>query len=104
MNTIKFSKTYPKLWGQKKASLIHLRILRAELVSPMLIEYDTKDINKDYYPLPKSGFLLQLIFIGEYDIPFCTLRRYTEEKKHYYQSRIGLTFNISVEMISNANN
>ena len=101
---IKFSHNYPKLWHQKKAELLAVRIIDAQAVqiNQDLIEYDTgfetvddfMDIQKDYYQLPKQGKLIQLIFIGDKDIPFCTLRRHTEQKYQYYFSCIGEVFEV----------
>ena len=60
----------------------------------------TKNINTDFvgdikehrhYPLPKSGELIQLVFLGDKGIPFCTLRStYSKmgNKIEYYKSKI----------------
>lgn len=94
MKEIKFSKEYPKLWNQTEATLIMVRILEAENIkcNRDLIEYDTKDNKGEYYELPNKGRLLQLIFIGDRDIPFCTLRRSTPTKEAYYTNSIGHEF------------
>ena len=103
MTTIKFSHTYLKLWEQKKGELIAVRILdaRSVAVNKALLDYDTMyfdDLgNPEYYELSKEGKLIQLIFIGNFEIPFCTLRRYTKEKFEYYQNNIGEVFNIVIE-------
>jgi hypothetical protein len=94
---IKFSHNYPKLWGQKKAELIGVRILNAQAINKDLIEYDTKTSEGEYYELPKKGELIQLVFVGDKDIPFCTLRRYTEVKYLYYSENVGNTFDIVIE-------
>jgi hypothetical protein len=114
MSEIKFSHKYPKMWNQIEgpATLLAIRILDAKDVQQNkdLIEYDTYwndswDNNwcefeidiphiDGYYPLPTSGKLIQLIFIGCKDIPFCTLRRHTEEKEKYYAGEIGKQFKV----------
>jgi hypothetical protein len=108
MNEIKFSHNYPKIWGQKEATLILIRVLDAKAVqnNKDLLEYDTRydlpDYSPDffdelvYYPLPKTGKLIQLIFIGDKDIPFCTIRRHTPEKEKYYDSKLGYKFAIVI--------
>lgn len=104
MNNIKFSHDYPKLWGQKTAELIAVRIIDAQAISinKQLIEYDTKYLVREspplygYYQLPKIGKLIQLIFIGNFDIPFCTLRRYIPDKYEFYKGKIGSVFNVVV--------
>jgi len=93
--TIKFSSNYPKLWNQKTATLLEIRLLQRENLRKELIEYDTKNNNGEYYQLPK-GTLLQLIFVGDKGIPFCTLRRHTPAKEVYYQSHIGYMFDIVI--------
>lgn len=96
MNAIKFSKEYPKLWKQEEAILMAVRVLDAEMINEnkALLEYDTKADDGSYYELPKEGKMLQLVFIGNKDIPFCTIRRHTFGKEHYYQNLIGHTLKI----------
>ena len=99
MNQIKFSHKYPKLWNQKQAELISVRLLDAERINDDLRAYDTfYDGNSvdDWgnYEIPNKGLLLQLLFYGDKQIPFCTIRRYTTEKEKYYQSKIGQIFEI----------
>lgn len=105
MKQIKFSHSYPKLWGQKKAELIAVRILDAQAVdiNNTLKEYDTlwEKLNPDgsktigYYALPKEGKLIQLIFIGDKDIPFCTIRSYNIGKYEFYIHNVGQIFEIA---------
>jgi hypothetical protein len=102
MPTIKFSHHHPKIWGQKVAQLIHVQILTADYVqnNKALLQYDTlyiTDLDVGYYQLPKQGKLIQLIFVGDNQIPFCTLRRYTTEKHRYYMANIKCIFEVVVE-------
>ena len=46
--------------------------------------------------LPK-GKLIQLFFIGNECIPFCTIRSYTPEKFLYYHGWLHTTFKIEVK-------
>jgi hypothetical protein len=99
---IKFSHIYPKLHDQTAADLVSVRIVDALTLHSKLVNYDTKysspDINcYQFYPLPKFGLLLQLIFVGNYGIPFCTLRRHTPQKEEYYRGAIGRTFEIVIK-------
>jgi len=104
MRKIKFSHIYPKLWKQTECYLILVRTMDKGAVNKSLQQYDTlyddykEDgaINIGYYELPNTK-LLQLIFIGNFDIPFCTLRRYTPEKEKYYESSIGHEFQVVIE-------
>jgi len=101
MAEIKFAHDYPKLWKQTEARLIESRTINGKNLHKDLIEYDTKfivdeEVNSvDYYQLPKSE-LIQLIFLGNNGIPFCTLRRYTPDKEVYYHRLIGYDFKITI--------
>ena len=125
MNEIKFSFNFPKLWGQTSGRLLSVELLDAKNVQANkdLLEYDTKYIDKrdytgfegkeilekverfSYYPLQKSGKLIQLIFLGDKGIPFCTLRSYTVGRPYkfrfnrydYYSSKIGQEFEIKIQ-------
>ncbi|MDR0666825.1 MAG: hypothetical protein LBF71_05385 [Campylobacteraceae bacterium] len=104
MNTIKFSHNYLKLFGQTRADLIAVRTLfLPKDLNPTLEDYDTTFLDKkgfkDKYELGK-GEHLQLVFIGNYHIPFCTIRsRWGKngDKKAYYESKIKQRFEIIIE-------
>ena len=103
MPKIKFSHNYPKLYGQTSAVLLAVR----ELSFPKdrnyeLLEYDTSYPSPhgiDFYPLP-DGLFLQLIFVGNKHIPFCTIRSkyggFRKNKKEYYESLVGQNFQIII--------
>ncbi|OEJ15441.1 hypothetical protein BFL38_14225 [Brachyspira hampsonii] len=58
----------------------------------------TKALDGSYYEL-KKGKYIQLIFLGNKNIPFCTIRSAygkMANKKEYYQSKIGEVFNIII--------
>lgn len=94
MNVIKFSHEYPKLHGQTSAELLTVRRLKIDASTPRkLIEYDTT-YDGGRYPL-RHGVYLQLIFLGNLHIPFCTIRAaYPPSKVHYYLTSIGKVFAI----------
>lgn len=108
MPKIKFSHNYQKLHGQTSAVLLAVQ----ELSFPTdrnddLIEYDTTYLSPngiDSYPLP-DGTYLQLIFIGNKHIPFCTIRsKYGgshKNKKDYYESLVWETFQIVITEAEN---
>lgn len=96
MNQIKFSHEYPKLWGQRTATLLEVKLVYKEILHKDLLEYDTtysEGIERKHYPLP-SGALIHLTFLGEKNIPFCTMRSYNSEKLDYYGALIGDEFEI----------
>ena len=71
---IKFSGDYPKLHGQTSAELIAVRDIRIDRDTPAeLLTYDTTKSDGSRYEL-KTGKYLQLIFVGNLGIPFCTIR------------------------------
>lgn len=98
MNTIKFSGDYPKLHGQTSAELLAVRHIRiSKDTPPELLTYDTTKADGTRYEL-KPGNYLQLIFIGNFGIPFCTIRSaWRESKILYYFGCIGQTFRIEVK-------
>lgn len=98
MKTIKFSGDYPKLHGQKEATLVAVAKIKIDKNTPQeLLEYDTKKSDGTYYEL-KSGTYMQLIFLGDKCIPFCTIRSmYPTHKVEYYKAAIGQRFNIQIE-------
>ena len=98
--TIKFSSDYPKLHGQTSAELLAVKPIRIDNDTPKeLIEYDTKKSDGTYYNL-KTGNYIQLIFLGNLGIPFCTIRskinRYAEDKEAYYSQFVGENFRIEI--------
>jgi hypothetical protein len=111
MNKIKFSHNYPKLCTQKTAELLAVKTLSLpQDMNFLLWEYDTKYFKKypintvDYYQLG-TGEHLQLIFLGNLGIPFCTIRpRYGKlgDKKDYCDSKIGELFEIVIEELEDA--
>lgn len=97
MAEIKFSHNYPKLHGQTSAKLIAVLPIRIDKNTPKeLIEYDTK-FDGGYFPL-KTGNYIQLFFVGNLHIPFCTIRSsYPSSKQDYYKGKIGEDFKIVIK-------
>ena len=95
---IRFSHNYPKLHGQTSAELLAVRYIRIDENTPReLLEYDTKYAEGCYYPLRKGEYL-QLVFLGNLGIPFCTIRRaYPEGKFFYYCNAVGKSFDIEIK-------
>ncbi len=108
MKAIKFSHKYPKLHGQITAELLAVKPLRIDRNTPdLLLEYDTTYyeidkknkwiFNERRFPLP-TGDYIQLIFLGNLRIPFCTIRKaYPPSKIDYYKSAIGETFAVVIK-------
>ena len=52
---------------------------------------------KRRFPLP-TGDYIQLIFLGNLRIPFCTIRKnYPPQKGDYYRGKVGDTFTIEIK-------
>ena len=93
---ITFSHHYPKLHGQTSARLLAVLPVTIDNSTPQaLLDYDTTTADGSRYPLA-TGEYLQLIFIGNLRIPFCTIRRQTLQKVIFYQSSIGKVFDVIV--------
>lgn len=99
---IKFSHDYPKLYGQSKATLLAVRELKfPEDKNMALINYDTLYFDfgvQKYFPLD-DGEYVQLIFVGDKHIPFCTIRKKwcgCGNKKECFERHIGKEFEIVI--------
>lgn len=110
IHRIKFSHDYPKLHGQITAELLAVRPIRIDRNTPdELLEYDTTYYEKPFkdetslyaekrrFPLP-TGDYIQLVFLGNLRIPFCTIRKaWPPQKVDYYKAAIGHDFVIHIE-------
>lgn len=93
---IKFSHDYPKLWGQKWATLLAVsKVYDRDVFSSKFIEYDTA-FDGGHYPLPPGKYII-LTFQGNHMIPFTTVRRWTPEKEKFYHEKIHWDFDILIE-------
>lgn len=90
MKAIKFSHEYPKLHGQTSAELLAVHPLDAHTPKELL-DYDTT-YEGGRYPL-RSGEYIQLIFLGNLRIPFCTIR------SAYPPSKMEIDFNTGESML-----
>lgn len=100
MMEIKFSSDYPKLHGQTSAELLAVKPIHiGNGTLKELIEYDTKKADGTYYEL-ETGDYIQLIFIGNLGIPFCTIRskrnRWGDDKELYYNGHIQEVFKVEI--------
>jgi len=104
MLRIKFQKDYFKLHRQKTAELLTVREIKIDKNTPQeFMDYDTVMWDGTCYDL-KPGVYLQLIFLGDKRIPFCTVRPKFGKfgnKEEYYKNQIGKIFEIEIEEIGN---
>lgn len=97
MKSIKFSHDYPKLHGQKTARLIGVLTVTPDELHRQFIEYDTVNKEGGHYKLPKAEKFLILLFLGDKNILFTTIRRMTAEKLAYYLNQVDMEFEIKIE-------
>lgn len=99
MNKINFSSYYVKLHGQTTAELVAVKMVDLSFMNckdfQELVEYDCKANDGSYYPLNKDKSYCLLIFLGNKNIVFQTLRN--REKYTHYQGLIGHIFDVVVE-------
>lgn len=95
---IKFNKNFIKLHNQTSAQLIDVKMVDLSIMNDddfnELVEYDCKS-DDGYYPLDRNKIYTLLIFIGNKNIVFQTLRKKESYTKYYSQK--GIVFNICVE-------
>lgn len=91
---VKFNHNYSKLHNQTSGFLIWVDVVHMSDLFPSeeTIAYDTDgkypfEMNKDY---------LQLVFLGDKDIPFTTYRELNETNKNKYHNHIGEVFNFEI--------
>lgn len=101
MNKLKFSYDYPKLFmagiiHKSRVNLLDVIPIKLEDLSDNFKKYDTRLVPlNEYYPLPKKGNYLLLIFLNPNNGIFTTLRRSTPSKLKYYRSQIGQNFEVT---------
>ena len=94
---IGFSHHYPKLCGQTSGKLLAVIPIKRKDMTDELIHYDTiyyENGKARAFPLPPGNYI-QLVFIGNLGVPFCTIRSaWPKQKVEYYNSSIGEVFDI----------
>lgn len=101
---IAFSHHYPKLHNQVRARLLKVAVVDVEKLDPAFVHYDTVYIERDglfpqiekHYPLPASGKVIVLFFVGNLLIPFSTVRRWTPEKERWYTGMTNMVFEVKI--------
>ena len=97
MNIIFFDDNYPKLHNQTTAKLVAIESIKINNDKHKeLWQYDTKKSDGSYYPINNEQYL-QLIFIGDKHIPFCTLRKFSGYSLNYYKNKINEEFKIAIK-------
>lgn len=95
-NILTFLFNYKKLHNQTKAKLIHIEVINIDDTTSLdFINYDTTSIDGSMFSLKKGKYLL-LVFLGDKNIPFTTVRSYTAEKEKYYKDNLYQIFDIII--------
>ena len=100
MNIIFFDDNYPKLHNQTTAKLVAIETIRINNEKHKeLLEYDTIKSDGSYYPIDtnNNNQYIQLVFIGNKHIPFCTLRKFGGYNWSYYKTKINDLFKIVIK-------
>lgn len=101
LNQIVFDNNYPKLNDQKAARLV---MVIQDISGEMLLNnfsdltfYDTLREDGRYYNIkPELDYML-LLFVGNKNIMFSTLRKQNKENAILYAESVGEMFNISIQ-------
>lgn len=96
MSEIKFSVDYPKLHGQKTATLLHVDSFPVKQLHADMVKLDTDKGDGTFYQL-HNGTALVLVFLGDKLIPFTTIRSYGANKLMKFEKLIGQKFDIVIE-------
>ena len=94
--TINFSFEYTKLYYQETAMLVAVYKTTKQRLSKLFLSYDTCYHDKNevkFYNIPDTE-LIFLIFLGDQNIPFTTIRKYTAKKWSYYKNTQGQIFEL----------
>ena len=101
LNVIQFDNNYPKLHNQKTARLVMvIQEISGEMLLnnfPDLTYYDTLREDGFYYDIKPELEYMLLLFVGDNDIMFPTLRKQNEENAILYAESVGDLFKITVE-------
>lgn len=90
-NELKFNRNYTKLHNQKSGLLVGIFVAYKKDLTQEFVDYDTDGC----YKLDENKAYMLLVFLGNKNIPFTTLRRYNEENMRKYHS--GKVYRIVIE-------
>ena len=92
---VMFNHDYTKLRGQRSGKLIHAELVKIDKTfSKEALEYDTDGL----YEFKMGEYYIQLVFLGDKDIPFTTYRSETPENRDKYFNHIGEMFDFVVHI------
>lgn len=110
---IVFNHNFIKLHEQKTAELVRIKICSRTELSEDMVKQDTAYVvdhvvpagqpnagkiltEVNYYHLP-NGSLLLLVFLGDNNIPFTTLRQFKDASKLKYKKQLNHIFDIVIK-------
>ena len=90
---VMFNHDYTKLRGQRSGKLVHAELVKIDKTfSKEALEYDTDGL----YEFKMGEYYIQLVFLGDKDIPFTTYRSETPKNRDKYFNHIGEVFQFIV--------
>ena len=95
---IKFSHLYEKMPPDYRVSrIMAIEVVYLENLDPDFLDRDTAIQGGGHYPLPKKGkYMILYLESSVMNIPWQTIRRYTEKKYDYYIKNLGKLVNCEV--------
>ena len=99
MKQIRFKGEYLKLKGQKTAKLLYVDTVVPEHIQKGwyddLVEYDTRRTDGSRFELNPEITYLLLIFLGDKNELFTTLREFSPKNSHYFAD-MGQIFKVVI--------
>ena len=90
---VMFNHDYTKLHGQRSGKLVHAELVKIDKTFPKeALEYDTDGL----YELKMGEYYIQLVFLGDKEIPFTTYRNDNPDNRNKYFNHIGEVFEFVV--------
>jgi hypothetical protein len=108
-NKLRFDHNFFKIHGQVTAKLISVDIISRTELDAKMVDMDTQyycnkethvkgvftKVVKNY--VLSNGLLILLVFLGNDQIPFTTLRQLKDKNLKFYRGRIGQEFDIVIK-------
>lgn len=101
LKEIKFNNNYPKIHGQKLARLV---MVIQEIPGRMLLtnfefltSFDTMREDGKFYNIDPDKEYMLLLFVGDKNIMFPTLRKQNGENAILYAESVGEVFKLTIE-------
>ena len=95
MREINVGGYFKKLHKQNTGKLIHVFSIPIKSLDKDLINYDSQ-IDGETFSFSHKGTVIVLIMLGEKNIPYTIMRKYSARDLIRYQNAIGETFQLAI--------